>query len=70
VDIALMLADRPLRKRSGSPKADEIEADVEAGQPVLVNIARQFPSGKDPKEEGLAGLDDSYELKLELRARP
>jgi eukaryotic-like serine/threonine-protein kinase len=74
VDVVLSLGAKPV---DGSPArvprpSRELDVAVEAGQPLLVEVARKprkASATADPKKAGgVAGLDDPYELKLELRA--
>ena len=36
------------------------------GTPVLIGIARKLPPGVDVKAQPLQGLDDPYELKVDV----
>jgi hypothetical protein len=52
--------------RHGAGDAETFSLEVEAGQRVLIGIARKPSHGKDPKELGLAGLSDPYELAVDV----
>jgi eukaryotic-like serine/threonine-protein kinase len=71
-EVVLSVDGRPPSNRAHQGKAGELDVVVEAGQPVLVEVARKprkASATADPKKAGgLLGLDDPYELKLELRA--
>jgi len=40
-----------------------------AGQAVLVGVARKVVPGADPKVEGVPGLEEPCELRIELEPR-
>ncbi|HEY6477081.1 MAG TPA: hypothetical protein VI456_10900, partial [Polyangia bacterium] len=56
---------RPIDKR-GAGESEEFALAATPGTPVLIGIARKLPSGADGKQRPLQGLDDPYELKVEL----
>jgi len=68
VDIMLMhdpAGKRPI-DRQGAGGAETFTAEAHAGTPVLIGIARKLPAGVDVKEQPLQGLDDPYEMKVDL----
>jgi hypothetical protein len=56
---------RPIDKH-GAGGAEEFAVEARVGAPVLIGITRKLPPGVDVKEQPLQGLDDSYELKVDL----
>jgi eukaryotic-like serine/threonine-protein kinase len=51
-------------------KTGEIRIAVKAGDRWLIGLSRKRLRESDPKAEPLAGLDDPYELKVDLRSAP
>jgi eukaryotic-like serine/threonine-protein kinase len=77
VEVVLSIEGKPVaRGHQGGHqgKTGDIDVAVEAGKPVLVGVARKprkaaaAAGTADPKTRAPAGLDDPYELRLELRA--
>lgn len=58
----------PARGRSSKP--NQIDCPVIAGRPQTLGLTRRVSPDVDPKTEALSGLDDPYELTLELRPTP
>ena len=56
---------RPIDK-GGAGESEEFALPARPGTPVLIGIARKLPPGADGKREPLQGLDDPYELKVDL----
>jgi serine/threonine protein kinase len=54
----------------GPGHPDELTLIAPAGQPVFVGVARKRVAGVDPKLEGVPGLEEPYELRLELQPKP
>jgi len=68
VDLVLMrdpAGKRPIDKQ-GAGGTEEFAVDAHAGTPVLLGIARKLPPSVDVKEQPLQGLDDPYELKVDV----
>jgi serine/threonine protein kinase/ribosomal protein L40E len=69
VDVAILSGesanDNPV-DLEGPGHAEELSMVVSAGQPVYVGVARKVVTGVDPKVEGVAGLEEPYELRIEL----
>jgi serine/threonine protein kinase len=68
VDLVLMrdpAGKRPIDKR-GAGGTEEFAIAAHAGTPVLIGIARKLPPGVDVKDQPLQGLDEPYELKVDL----
>jgi serine/threonine protein kinase len=68
VEIAVTIgdpakADRPEKKNE---HPNEISLPVKPGERLLIGLARKIAPTADKKSEVLVGLDDSYELKLDL----
>ena len=68
VDLLILFDEGGKRTvdRHGAGDKETFSLDVQAGQQVLIGIARKPTRGKDPKELGLPGLSDPYELQIEL----
>jgi hypothetical protein len=68
VDVVLL--HEPDGKRSidkrGAGESEEFALPAQPGRPVLIGIARKLPPGADGKQQPLEGLDDPYELKVDL----
>jgi eukaryotic-like serine/threonine-protein kinase len=58
---------RPIDK-AGAGGSEEFAVEAHAGTPVLIGIARKLPAKGDVKDQALQGLDDPYELKVDLAA--
>jgi eukaryotic-like serine/threonine-protein kinase len=56
---------RPIDKH-GPGGAEEVAVEAHAGTPVLIGIARKLPPNVDVKALPLQGLDDPYELKVDV----
>ncbi|MDB4979267.1 MAG: serine/threonine protein kinase [Myxococcales bacterium] len=77
VDVEILYGGGGKRivNKAGAGDDEEASGDVEAGRPVLIGVARKLPragskeAAKDPKEAELAGLDASYELRVDVRAK-
>ena len=74
VELVLTVDDgsginRPEPKKK-PPKSNDIDIPAIAGRRIAVGLARKLPASGDPKSWGLVGLDDPYELKVELRRAP
>jgi len=68
VDLVLMrdpAGKRPIDKH-GAGGTEEFVVEAHAGTPVLIGIARKLPPGVDVKAQPLQGLDDPYELKVDV----
>jgi hypothetical protein len=68
VDVVLLRdpdGKRPIDKR-GPGESEEFSLPARPGAPVLIGIARKLPRGADGKQQPLQGLDDPYELKVDL----
>ncbi len=68
VDLVLLRdpeGKRPIDKR-GPGESEEFSLAAKPGAAVLIGIARKLPPGADGKREPLQGLDDPYELKVDL----
>ena len=48
--------------RRGAGDDEQFALEGEAGKPLFIGIARKLDPKKDPKEQQLQGLEDSYEL--------
>ncbi len=71
VDVVLLrepAGKRPIDKQ-GVGGSEQLTVPAQPGTPVLIGIARKLPPGFDPKAAPLQGLDDPYELTVELGAR-
>jgi eukaryotic-like serine/threonine-protein kinase len=69
VDIALLRGDpegSPPVDQQGPGHAEEMSGVVAGGQPAFVGVARKAVEGADPKVDGVAGLEEPYELRVEL----
>jgi eukaryotic-like serine/threonine-protein kinase len=58
-------AKRVVNKR-GAGDDEQFAVEGEAGKPLFIGIARKLDAKKDPKEQPLQGLEDSYELRLNV----
>jgi serine/threonine protein kinase len=70
VDLVLLRepeGKRPIDKQ-GPGGGEEFAVEAHAGTPVLIGIARKSPPKGDVKDQALQGLDDPYELKVDLGA--
>jgi hypothetical protein len=68
VDLVLLRdpeGKRPIDKQ-GAGGSEEFALLARPGTPVLIGIARKLPLGPDLREQPLQGLDDPYELKVEI----
>jgi serine/threonine-protein kinase len=68
VDI-LVFRDEDAKKvvnRRGAGDDEQFALEGEAGKPLFIGIARKLDPKKDPKEQQLQGLEDSYELLLDV----
>ena len=52
--------------KRGAGDDEQFALDGEAGKPLFIGIARKLDGKKDPKEQALQGLDDPYELILNV----
>ena len=50
----------------GAGGTEEFAIEAHAGTPVLIGIGRKLPPGVDVKDQPLQGLDDPYEMKVDL----
>jgi serine/threonine-protein kinase len=48
---------------------EQFAVEGEAGKPVLVGIARKLDAKKDAKDQALEGLDDPYEILVEVTSK-
>jgi len=68
--VDLVLLRDPQSKRpidqGGPGQSEEFSLAAKPGTAVLIGIARKLPPGADGKVEPLQGLDDPYELKVDL----
>ena len=72
VDVAILhgeSADEKPVDQEGPGHAEELSVVVPAGQSVFLGIARKSVAGIDPKVEGVAGLEEPYELRIELEPK-
>jgi hypothetical protein len=67
VEVSLLLGSGDGKALPKPDKTGTIRVPVKAGVAVVVGVERKRAPTVDPKAEGLAGLDDPYELKLEGR---
>jgi serine/threonine-protein kinase len=58
-------AKKVVNKR-GAGDDEQFALDGEAGKPLFIGIARKLDARKDPKEQALQGLEDPYELVLNI----
>jgi eukaryotic-like serine/threonine-protein kinase len=68
VDVVLLRdpeGKRPIDKH-GAGESEEFALPAKPGTPVLIGIARKLPPGADGKLQPLQGLDDPYELKVDV----
>ena len=68
VDI-VVFRDEDAKKvvnRRGAGDDEQFALEGEAGKPLFIGIARKLDPKKDPKEQQLQGLEDSYELILDV----
>jgi serine/threonine-protein kinase len=71
VDVVLLrdpAGKRPVDEQ-GAGGSEEITLTGQPGTPVLIGVARKLAPGSDPKAAPLQGLDDPYELKVDLGPR-
>jgi serine/threonine protein kinase len=64
VDI-IVFRDEDAKKvvnKRGAGDDEQFALEGEAGKPLYIGIARKLDGKKDPKEQALQGLDDPYEL--------
>jgi len=64
VDI-IVFRDEDAKKvvnKRGAGDDEQFAVDGEVGKPLVIGIARKLDAKKDPKEQALQGLDDPYEL--------
>ena len=54
-------AKKVVNKR-GAGDDEQFALEGEAGKPLFIGITRKLDAKKDPKEQGLQGLEDPYEL--------
>jgi len=52
--------------KRGAGDDEQFALDGEAGKPLFIGIARKLDGKRDPKEQALQGLDDPYELILNV----
>jgi len=52
--------------KRGAGGDEQFALDGEAGKPLYVGIARKLDGKKDPKEQALQGLEDPYELTVNV----
>ncbi|HET6146114.1 MAG TPA: protein kinase [Polyangia bacterium] len=72
VDVALLRGESAVDKpidQEGPGHAEEMSQVAPAGQPVFVGIARKAITGVDPKVEGVPGIEEPYELRIELEPK-
>ena len=68
VDI-VVFRDEDAKKvvnRRGAGDDEQFALEGEAGKPLFIGIARKLDAKKDLKEQALQGLDDPYELILNV----
>jgi serine/threonine-protein kinase len=67
IDVVVFLDElgKKIVDRHSAGESESFSVDVEPGRPVLIGVARKEVRGKDPKELGLPGLADPYEIKVE-----
>jgi len=72
VDLAMLRGesadDKPV-DQEGPGHAEEMTQVASAGQPVFVGVARKVVPGVDPKIEGVPGIEEPYELRIELEPK-
>jgi hypothetical protein len=56
---------RPIDKH-GAGGAEELVVEAHAGTPTLIGIARKLSPSAEAKAQPLQGLDDPYELKVDV----
>ena len=64
VDI-IVFRDEDAKKvvnKKGAGDDEQFALEGEAGKPLFIGIARKLDAKKDPKEQGLQGLEDPYEM--------
>jgi hypothetical protein len=73
VDVVLLRDREGKRPDSGDPidkegagGSEEATLAAQPGTPLLIGVARKLAPGADPKAAALQGLDDPYELKVEV----
>lgn len=72
VDVAILRGDAADEKpvdQEGPGHAEEMSVVAPAGQAVFVGVARKVVAGVDPKVEGVLGLEEPYELRIELEPK-
>jgi hypothetical protein len=52
--------------KRGAGDDEQFAQDGETGKPLFIGIARKLDTKKDPKELALQGLDDPYELVVNI----
>jgi hypothetical protein len=67
IDVVVFLDElgKKIVDRHSAGESESFSVDVEPGRPVFIGVARKEVRGKDPKELGLPGLADPYEIKVE-----
>jgi hypothetical protein len=67
IDVVVFLDElgKKIVDRHSAGESESFAVDVEPGRPALIGVARKEVRGKDPKELGLPGLADPYEIKVE-----
>jgi eukaryotic-like serine/threonine-protein kinase len=58
-------AKKVVNKR-GAGDDEQFALEGEAGKPLFIGLARKLDAKKDPKEQALQGLDDPYELTVNV----
>jgi hypothetical protein len=64
VDV-IVFRDEDAKKvvnRRGAGDDEQFALEGEAGKPLFIGIARKLDAKKDPKDQGLQGLEDPYEM--------
>ena len=52
--------------RRGAGDDEQFALDGEAGKPLFIGIARKLDGKKDVKDQALQGLEDPYELVINV----
>jgi serine/threonine-protein kinase len=71
VDVVLLRdpeGKHPIDKQ-GPGGSEVVSLPAQPGAPVTIGIARKLPAAADPKAAPLQGLEDSYELKVDVGPR-
>jgi serine/threonine-protein kinase len=55
--------------KRGAGDDEQFALDAEAGKPLFVGIARKLDEKKDPKDQALQGLEDPYELMVNVTGK-